>query len=290
MSSFRHGFLVDFPRNEFAGGFGFRLLEKFREGEGWGEGGGHGWQNWGFVYNKSIFMIAIKPMTGTVIDQRTEIFYPSEDGEPLAETYDHVYAILMTLEVLRQYLTGQEATVLADQFLYYSQGMPRLRVAPDVMVIFDVAPGGRNHYKVWAEGQVPRVIFEVTSPSTRQQDLGFKYTLYEQLGVQEYWLFDPRGEWIEEQLRGYRLVGETYELIEGGLSGALGLRLVAEGMLIGFYRQDTGERLLLPSELRDAWEQERERAEQERERAEQERARADALAAQLRELGIEPNR
>jgi len=53
--------------------------------------------------------------------------------------------------------------------------------------------------------------------------------------------------------------------------------------------QDTGERLLLPSELRDAWEQERERAEQERERAEQERARADALAAQLRELGIEPN-
>lgn len=228
-------------------------------------------------------------MTGTFVEQKTEIFYPSEDGEPLAETYDHVYAILMTLEVLRQYLVGQEATVLAGQFLYYSQGFPRLRVAPDVMVIFDVAPGGRNHYKLWEEGQVPRVIFEVTSLSTRQQDLGFKHTLYEQLGVAEYWLFDPKGEWIEEQLRGYRLVGETYELIEGGLSVALGLRLAAEGTLIGFYRQDTGERLLLPSELHDAWEQERERAEQERERAEQERARADALTAQLRELGIEPN-
>ncbi|MEA5421459.1 Uma2 family endonuclease [Spirulina sp. CCNP1310] len=235
-------------------------------------------------------------MTSTVIEQKSEIFYPSEDGEPLAESYEHVDAILMTLEVLREYLAGQQATVLADQFLYYSEGMPRLRVAPDVMVIFDVAPGGRDHYKIWAEGQVPRVIFEMTSPSTRQQDLGFKYTLYGQLGVAEYWLFDPKGEWIEEQLRGYRLVGETYELIEGGLSAALGLRLVAEGRLIGFYRQDTGERLLLASELRDAWEQERaraeqerERAEQERERAEQERARADALAAQLRELGVEPN-
>ncbi|MBD2582757.1 Uma2 family endonuclease, partial [Planktothricoides sp. FACHB-1261] len=33
-----------------------------------------------------------------------EIIYPSSDGKPVAETYDHLYAILITLEVLRQYL------------------------------------------------------------------------------------------------------------------------------------------------------------------------------------------
>lgn len=33
-----------------------------------------------------------------------EIFYPSSDGEPAAETYVHLYAMLATLEVLRQYL------------------------------------------------------------------------------------------------------------------------------------------------------------------------------------------
>ena len=152
-------------------------------------------------------------MTATLpIEKVTEIFYPSEDGEPLAESYDHVYVILTTLAVLKQYLTGRQATVLADQFLYYSQGFPNLRVAPDVMVIFEVEPGGRDNYKIWEEGQIPAVIFEITSPGTKAQDTGFKKTLYEQLGVKEYWLFDPRGEWIKEKLRGYRLRGESYEL------------------------------------------------------------------------------
>jgi len=49
--------------------------------------------------------------------------------------------LLTTLEVLRQYLKGRQATVLGNQFLYYAQGFPKLRVAPDVMVIFDVEPG-----------------------------------------------------------------------------------------------------------------------------------------------------
>ncbi len=68
--------------------------------------------------------------------------YPSGDGQPVAETFDHLYAILMTIEFLRLYLHGQQATVLGNQYLYYSQGYPKLRIAPDVMVIFDVAPGG----------------------------------------------------------------------------------------------------------------------------------------------------
>src|SRR4028118_101035 len=102
-------------------------------------------------------------MTATVPAVETEPFYPSADGEPVAETYDHLYALLTTLEVLKQYLAGRQATVLGNQFLYYAQGFPKLRVAPDVMVIFDVAPGGRDNYKIWEEGQVPVVIFEMTS-------------------------------------------------------------------------------------------------------------------------------
>ena len=67
--------------------------------------------------------------------QTTPIVYPGADGEPVAETYDHLYAILTTLEVLKQYLVGHQATVLSNQFLYYAQGFPKLRTAPDVMVI-----------------------------------------------------------------------------------------------------------------------------------------------------------
>ena len=178
--------------------------------------------------------------------------YPSTDGEPVAETYVHLYAMLITLEVLRQYLAGQQATVLSNQFLYYAEGFPKLRVAPDVMVIFDVKPGGRDNYKIWEEGQTPTVVFEMTSKGTQEQDQSFKKTLYEQLEVQEYWLFDPKGEWIPEQLRGYRLQGEQYTPVTDNISRALNLRLTVEETLISFYRLDTDEKLLIPDELATA--------------------------------------
>lgn len=185
--------------------------------------------------------------------------YPSSDGEPVAETFVHLYAMLITLEVLRQYLAGQQATVLGNQFLYYAQGYPKLRVAPDVMVIFEVEPGGRDNYKIWEEGQAPAVIFEMTSKGTQEQDQSFKKTLYAQLEVQEYWLFDPKGEWIVEKLRGYYLQGEDYIPLADSISHQLSLRLVVEGNLIGFYRLDTGEKLLIPDELAQALQQEQQR-------------------------------
>ncbi len=231
-------------------------------------------------------MVAITP-------SRTEdaqaIIYPSSDGEPVAETYVHFYALLVTLEVLRQYLQGQPATVLANQFLYYAQGFPRMRVAPDVMVIFNVEPGGRDNYKIWDEGKVPSVVFEMTSPSTRKQDEGFKYTLYEQLGVHEYWLFDPKGEWMSEQLRGYRLRGDEYEPITDGRSEPLKLTLSVEAQLIAFHREDTGEKLLIPDELATALQEERRRLEQERQRADQAEAQVEQLQAKLKELGVDPD-
>lgn len=216
-------------------------------------------------------------LTPTV--KQSQPFYPSADGEPVAETYTHLYALLTTLEVLRQYLKGRQATVLGNQFLYYAQGFPKLRVAPDVMVIFDVKPGGRDNYKTWEEGQIPVAIFEITSAGTQQQDTGFKKTLYEQLEVQEYWLFDPKGEWIQERLRGYRLRGESYEAITDSRSEPLQLRLAVEGELIGFYREDSGEKLLIPDELAEALQAEVKARQQAFERAEQ----ADALLARYRE-------
>ncbi len=185
-----------------------------------------------------------------------EIFYPSSDGEPLAETSVHVDAIIHIVVALRQYLASQQAIVLADQFLYYAQGFPKLRVAPDIMVIWNVPPGPRDNFKTWEEGSAPAVIFEITSEGTRDQDQRHKKELYEQIDVQEYWLFDPKGEWIPEQLRGYRLVNEQYEPIIDGCSVPLNLRLVVAGSLLDLYRLDTGEKLLAPNELMIALQQE----------------------------------
>ncbi|GAA6615321.1 hypothetical protein NUACC26_011120 [Scytonema sp. NUACC26] len=87
------------------------------------------------------------------VAQQTEPFYPTADGTQVAETYNHLYSLLTTLEVLRQYLAHRQATVLGNQFLFSAQNFPKLRVAPDVMVIFDVSPGGRDSYKIWEEEQ-----------------------------------------------------------------------------------------------------------------------------------------
>lgn len=229
-----------------------------------------------------------------------EIIYPVEDGEPLAESYEHLRAIFNIFSALTQYLRGQQALVLSNQFLFYSQGYPKLRVAPDVMVIFDVAPGGRPNYKIWEEGQIPRVIFEITSPSTRRQDQGLKYDLYEQLGVTEYWLFDPKGEWIPEQLQGYQLHRGTYELIEDNISQVLQLELKIEGSYIGFYRLDNHGKLLAPDELFIAFQEEQQarletnfqlqqaqaEVEQAQAQAEQERQRIQQAIPRLKELGL----
>lgn len=240
-------------------------------------------------------MTAVTLPSQSTSSQTTEIIYPSSDGEPLAETYDHLYAILTTLEVLKQHLQNRRATVLANQNLFYAQGYPKLRVAPDVMVIYDVEPGGRDSYKLWEEKQVPQVIFEMTSKKTKEEDQTTKKDLYERLEVKEYWLFDPKGEWIPEKLQGYRLRGDRYEPITDSRSEPLQLRLTIEDKLMGFYSEETGKKLLVPGELSAALQEEtqarldaekraeteRQRAETEHQRAETERQRAEELAALL---------
>ena len=230
-------------------------------------------------------------MDTSLVEPAKSIIYPSSDNEPVAESFIHLYAILTTLEVLKQYLEGQQASVLANQFLYYAQGFPKMRVAPDVMVIYNVAPGGRDNYKMWEEGQAPSVVFEMTSASTQEQDKVTKKSLYEQMGVKEYWLFDPKGEWVKDQLQGYRLApvtveGEETELyvpITDGRCESLKLRVQVEGQVLGFYREDTGEKLLLPTELA---------AELRRTAASLEQAnqRAERLAERLRQLGEDPEK
>ena len=230
-------------------------------------------------------MSAIAPVS----QSPNAVHYPSSDGKPVAETYDHFYAIVMILEVLRQFLQGQQATVLANQFLYYAEGNSKLRIAPDVMVIFGVEPGGRDNYKTWEEGQVPKVIFEITSKSTRHEDFEYKKILYEQLEVEEYWLFDPKGDWIAGQLVGYRLRDDSlqpdairhYSPIDDFQSRALNLRLQIEGKLIGFYRLDTGEKLLLPEELAQALQAETTARSEADQRAETEAQRAEEAERQL---------
>lgn len=225
----------------------------------------------------------------TAISPKPEVVYPSSDGEPLAETSVHIDAIINAVIALRNYLDGEQAIVLADQFLYYAEGFPKLRVAPDIMVVVNVPPGARDNYKVWEEGQIPAVIFEMTSAGTKDRDEIDKKYLYENLNVPEYWQFDPKGEWIPEKLRGYRLENDEYVPITDRRSEVLRLRLEVDGSLISFYREDTGEKLLASDELVQALRQETLARQEAEALLEAQQQRADRLAARLRELGEDPD-
>ncbi len=255
------------------------------------------------------------------------VLYPTGDGEPVAETEVHLWAIITTLEVLRVYIKTlaqeqdippeREGTVLANQFLFYEEGKST-RVAPDVMVIPHVPSrdvmGFRARYKTWEEGQVPSVVFEMTSEGTRDIDQKEKKDTYEKLGVLEYWLFDPLGEWIKKQLIGYRLENGKYIPITDSCSTVLNLRLVIEqlkkGSIISFYRLDTGKKLLTLDEAEQRLDESEQRLDEAQHQAEQElqtrieaeqRANqeavarqeaeriADSLRARLRALGLDPD-
>ncbi len=61
-------------------------------------------------------------------------------------------------------------------------------LCPDIMVICD-----RKHLKGGAYSGIPKFVAEVLSPSTAKRDRAEKKEIYEQTGVEEYWIISPWG-------------------------------------------------------------------------------------------------
>jgi Uma2 family endonuclease len=146
--------------------------------------------------------------------------------------------------------------VAADLLFYYLEGEPKEFVVPDVFVVKGVPKGERRVYKLWEEGRAPDVVFEITSLSTRREDLGSKKVLYADLGVTEYFVFDP----MTESLRGFRLRGYEYQSLESPIfSESLELELRIESHRLRLYSLKTKKRLMTADEADEA----REEAEEE---------------------------
>lgn len=180
-----------------------------------------------------------------------ELLYPESDGQPLGETDLHRDLMTDLLFALKWFLANVRAYVAGNLFVYYEQGNPKEFVAPDVFVVLGREQRRRRTYKVWEEGgRVPDVIIEVTSRATRAADRTTKPKLYARLGVQEYFLFDPYGDYLVPQLQGYRLVNGIYEQIETFpiRSTLLGLELRVEDQTLRLYNASTGERLPISDE------------------------------------------
>jgi Uma2 family endonuclease len=220
---------------------------------------------------------------------RVDVTYPETDGEPMAETDTHRDLMADALIYpLKEYFRDQpDVYVSGNLLLYYEEGNPRASVAPDVFVVFGISKGERRIYKLWEEEKAPDVVIELTSASTRQKDLGDKRLLYEELGVGEYFIFDPLHEYLEPPLRGFRLEEGFYTPLKANRldsdewelhSQVLGLTLRSLGDQLRLYDPQTGQMLRTLGEEAAAHRREAEA----RRQAEQRLAELEAELARLR--------
>jgi Uma2 family endonuclease len=219
------------------------------------------------------------------------VHYPESDGKPMGETETHIREIVRLIQTLdRRFADRDDVYVGGDLLVYYEEGNPRAVVVPDVFVAIGAAKGPRRRiWKLWEERVPPTLVVEVTSPSTRREDLGRKRTLYARLGVSEYVLYDPLGEYLRPSLQGYRLESGRYEAMpaEQGVlvSGVLDALLQLQDGSLQLLDRRTGAPLLDPQreveQLRALLTQE---VEQFRARHAQEVAARLALEAEVAEL------
>ncbi len=84
-----------------------------------------------------------------------------------------------------------------------------------------------------------------------------KPKLYAELGIREYFLFDPTEDYLDPPLQGYRLINGEHVAIERAADGSLvsqelELRLMQDEDQLAFFRLDNGARLLTSEEGRIA--------------------------------------
>lgn len=205
----------------------------------------------------------------------SEIYYPDSDGQPMAETDFHANLLIYLKKALEIFFAERpEVYVTGNIMFYYTEGEPTQVVSPDVMVFFGVPKAERRSYKIWEENDVaPSVVIEISSVGTWSKDRVEKRLLYEMLGVEEYYIFNPLTPKKVPVFVAYNLENDV--LVPASIennrvkSNALGLELVNTDKTLRLFSPQTNEFLKNAEEL--ALENEKVIGENERLKAEIER-------------------
>ncbi|WP_414017819.1 Uma2 family endonuclease [Cylindrospermopsis raciborskii] len=210
-----------------------------------------------------------------------EIVYPESDGEPMADNtrqFTWIVKIKENLEILFKY--NADVFVAGDLFWYPVEGSNKIKLAPDIMVVFGRPKGHRGSYRQWEEDDIPpQVVFEILSPGNTQDEMDKKKLFYLKHGVEEYYVYDPDRISLEVSIRENNSFKEIKD-VSVWTSPRMNVRFDMMGDELVIYYPDGG-RFLSPVELSNYAEQENQRAErrllkeQERFLKEQETQRAE---------------
>ena len=242
-------------------------------------------------------------LTETFIPYKRQSAYDAQiatmDWEYPPEWLDmnHHPVLLNTIPTLHRLImqkSNSETTFAGtNSFICYDPSDLNRRIAPDFYVTFGVdkdAIQNRYVYLLWEVGKPPDFVLEIASPSTATADLTRKRDIYAQIGVTEYWRFDPTdGELYAEALIGETLIDGEYRPLpittepDGypkGYSPLLGLTMSWREGEFRAYNDLTGEYYRTPDE--DAA-----RVEQQETVIEEQRHLLGDANSQIRQLEIE---
>ena len=170
------------------------------------------------------------PGATAVAPEPDDVEYP--EGHWIAQSVGHGDAVRQAATALDYYFRERADVLVAMELVvYYQRGNSKLRLQPDVQVVFGVEHcGSRGSFRIWEEGKAPDFVLEVASPSTAENDAEHKAREYFRIGVREYWRLDPAGTLMETSLEGYVASAGQYEQVRPaevtGRGGALRSRVL----------------------------------------------------------------
>ena len=241
-----------------------------------------------------------------------EVIYYYYDTHPteedlMGETVWHALLVEYLVNVLMWLFHDQDGAIYDNLNFYRTDYRKEHPLIPDIAVMKGIPFRKVRSWRLGKTGPAPHVVFEVASEETWTRDRREKPLSYAQIGVQEYYAYDPNAFPLDRE-SGRRLFGwhldpsrglmrELPLTPEGSLwSPHLQSWLIPDGEYLRLY-DSTGhlrltqlefeaearreEALLVEAEAR--------RADAEARRADAEARRAEALAEKLRSLGIDPN-
>jgi Uma2 family endonuclease len=247
-----------------------------------------------------------------------ELLYPDSDGKLLADNTTQLRLIFTIKGGLDTLFKDRNDVFVAADLLWYPVKLTQPQIikqeepkkqAPDVMVVLGRPKGDRGSYKQWEEDNIaPQVAFEILSPGNKKKEMETKFKFYQEHGIQEYYLYDPK----KNRLQGWLRRGEKLEAIsqmEDWRSPLLGIKFsTSEEDLVLFHpngerfvdyvavveqRDRERQRAILAENERDLAQQRADlaRAEKERERQEKEQIQSELqkLREQLKQLNIDPD-
>lgn len=229
--------------------------------------------------------------TATPLDIPDPMNLPDDwegSDEPLANDYHNLEQI-HCFSVLYDMFAGPRCYVSFQRWLRRDP-LPRLQ--PDILVALDRPNYNRNEYDSRLEGKPPDLLAEWLSPRSQASDLIAKPDAYAKMGVREYWVFNPAGQYPGPRIQGWTLRGEapaqSLAVAEDGsiASQILPVKFRIAGDVLELLHRQTGEPLTEVQAVKQQWHHEMElrAAAQEAAAAAQEAAAAaeEAATAALR--------